>query len=353
MLVKDEPAVLACAIRSALPFISSWLFVVDEGYTNGIQELVASELSGIPGRLVERPWVNHGHNRSEAMVLARDMADYSLVMDADDVLEPADGFVMPELSAEAYTLKVIDNTIQYPRRHLFRNDIPWRYEGAAHEYPTADRPIVGQWLEGLVYLRRQDDTREQAVAKYLKDAKVLEAALKVDPTNARNAFYLAQSYRDAGDFTSAIAAYRRRAEMGGWEQEVYYSYYNIGKLLELECGPPSEIVGAYMSAYDACPTRAEAMYELAAHYVCSSKSNLAYLFAREAAAIPLPKEALFSDLSVYAWRCDDILAVACYFTGRHHTTLFLIDRILASADCPDGERARLEYNRAMSVSKLV
>ncbi len=36
--------------------------------------------------------------------------------------------------------------------------------------------------------------------KYLKDALVLEEAVKEEPNNSRYVFYLAQSYRDYGDY---------------------------------------------------------------------------------------------------------------------------------------------------------
>jgi cytochrome c-type biogenesis protein CcmH/NrfG len=59
--------------------------------------------------------------------------------------------------------------------------------------------------------------------KYQKDAELLEQALRQEPGNTRYAFYLAQSHYDAGDLERALEAYTRRAEMGGWEQEVFYS----------------------------------------------------------------------------------------------------------------------------------
>ena len=64
--------------------------------------------------------------------------------------------------------------------------------------------------------------------KYARDANTLEQALLQEPGNARYAFYLAQSYRDAGQLEKALAAYERRATMGGFEQEVYISLLAAG-----------------------------------------------------------------------------------------------------------------------------
>ena len=45
--------------------------------------------------------------------------------------------------------------------------------------------------------------------------------------------YLAQSYFDLGDYANARRWYQRRADMGGWEEEVYYSLYRVGESMLL------------------------------------------------------------------------------------------------------------------------
>ncbi len=71
-------------------------------------------------------------------------------------------------------------------------------------------------LDGIVYRRKGGGGRSADPQKYRKDAAVLEAALASEPTNARFAYYLAQSLRHAGELEKAAAAYERRAGMGGW-----------------------------------------------------------------------------------------------------------------------------------------
>src|SRR6187551_1453910 len=104
MIVKNEARVLKRCLDSVRPFVHHWI-IVDTGSTDGTQELIRKELSGVPGELFERPWENFGHNRSEALALARGKADYILIMDADEVLEVPAGFSMPELDADQYMLR--------------------------------------------------------------------------------------------------------------------------------------------------------------------------------------------------------------------------------------------------------
>jgi hypothetical protein len=49
-------------------------------------------LKDLPGELHERPWRDFAYNRSEALTLARPHGDYTLIIDADDVLEFGEEF---------------------------------------------------------------------------------------------------------------------------------------------------------------------------------------------------------------------------------------------------------------------
>jgi CubicO group peptidase (beta-lactamase class C family) len=53
--------------------------------------------------------------------------------------------------------------------------------------------------------------------------------LEENPKNDRYTFYLANSYRDHGDHDKAIEYYKKRIDIGGWYEEIWHSYYSIGK----------------------------------------------------------------------------------------------------------------------------
>lgn len=170
------------------------------------------------------------------------------MIDADDVLVAPPDFSMPRLTHDAYALTVMDQNVRYQRIHLVRAACGWRYEGVLHEYITCDRPHSKAHLPGLVYQRLGGGARSRDPEKFLKDAAVLQAALEREPQNARYVFYLAQSWRDAGRFQEALATYRRRAEMGGWDEEVWYSWYEAARLLERIGAERDALVAAYLRA---------------------------------------------------------------------------------------------------------
>lgn len=119
MIVKDEAPVIRRCLDSVRPLIDRWL-IVDTGSADGTQEIVREHFRDIPGDLVERPWRDFAHNRSEALALARPHGAYTLIIDADDAMVVPDGFRWPDLDADSYTVDIDFGTIRYQRPQLVR-----------------------------------------------------------------------------------------------------------------------------------------------------------------------------------------------------------------------------------------
>ena len=354
MIVKNEARVIRRCFESVRPFIDAWV-IVDTGSTDGTQELIREELADVPGELFERPWKNFGHNRSEALELARGRADYTMIIDADEILIPAPGFTMPELTADEYmTLhEAGKSSTAFFLTQLVKSELPWRFDGVLHEVIACDVPHSTEKLKGLVCKGFFDSARNaDPKAKYESDARVLEQALKDEPDNARYVFYLAQSYRDAGQLEQAVETYRRRVTLGGWDEEVWYAQYQVGVLLERLGGDFGPALEACLAAYQLRPTRAEPLCELARHYRQEKQYPLAHLFARRAQEIQRPNDILFLDESVYAWRAIDELGVAAYYVGRHEEALAAADLLLGGGRLPETELARVTENRKFAVDAL-
>lgn len=351
MIVKNEAHVIARCLDSVKPLITTWV-IVDTGSTDGTQALIRDSMSGVPGELHERAWRDFSHNRNEALQLARGKANYLLVVDADDLLVFPDGFVLPSLEADSYKIRVEDAGTVYWRTHLFRADLDFHYRGVLHEVLVSDQPRSEGRLEGLAYRRTTTGARSSDPDKYKKDAAVLEAALGSEPDNARYAFYLAQSWRDAGELTKAFAAYAKRARMGGWEEETWYALLEVAKLSARLGQSDDEVTGAYLRAFERRATRAEPLCYLAQYLRERGRVVAAYPFARAACEIRRPDDILFLDDSVYSWRALDEYAVAAYWTGHYREALEANTRLLESAALPTAERERVGKNAAFCRDKL-
>jgi glycosyltransferase involved in cell wall biosynthesis len=224
MIVRNEAHIVTEVLDGVAPYISSWV-IVDTGSDDGTQSLIRSHLAtlGIPGELHERPWHNFGHNRSEALSLAQGHGDYIWVIDADDLVVGTPDF--GRLSADVYQLRY-GALLSYWSRQLFRDGMAWHYKGQVHEYPDCAGPFDEQCLEGDYYVEsRRLGARSRDPQKYARDADLLLAEVQRNPDDARSVFYLAQSYYDLRDFANARDWYGHRAEMGGWDEEVYVALF--------------------------------------------------------------------------------------------------------------------------------
>lgn len=351
MIVKNEAAIIERCLRSVRPLISTWV-IVDTGSTDGTQEIIRRFFDDLPGELYERRWKNFGANRTEAMQLAQGKADYTLVMDADDELVIPTAWQLPLLDQDAYHLLLTSGGHSMYRAQVFRSELPWRYEGVLHEYPTCDRKVRQAKMPGIRILMHPDSARSTDPEKYLKDARILEEALAQDRTNTRYRFYLAQSYRDAGLYDKSITAYRQRAAMGGFAEEVWYSLFQVGQISEKAGRPPDEVIAAYLAAFDNRPSRAEAPCALARYLRLQGRHASAYVFARTAAEIPKPKDQLFLDDVVYAVRALDEQAMAAHHTGRHAEAAQIARSLLSGGKLPPGERGRIERILAHSQQQI-
>ena len=343
MIVRDEAAVIERCLASVRPFVDTWV-IVDTGSTDDTKERIRGALEGLPGELHERPWRDFGHNRTEARNLARGHADYLLFIDADETLQAPAGFAWPRLEAPAYHLWAEAGATRYARPALVADRLDWRWEGVLHEFPAVDPMPAFAQLDWPRILVRQDGARSRDPRKFEKDAEVLRAAFEQDPQNARNAFYLAQTYRLAGRLEEARDVYRHRAGLAGLEEERWYAVYQVARLTERLGAPEGEIQSAYLAAYALRPTRAEPLFHLARYHGERGHAALAYLFARPAAEMPSPGDSLFVEAEIYRWRALDEMCLAAAGCGARDAARWAAERLLGENRLPDTERARVEGN---------
>jgi len=216
-------------------------------------------------------------------------------------------------------------------------------------------PMTDARLEGEYYIdSRRLGGRNLDPKKYERDRDLLLAEVARNPGDARSVFYLAQSYFDAGDHANALEWYRKRTEMGGWEEEVYYALFRCGECrVQLGASWP-EVTDAYLRAWEYRPARAEPLHALAREYRIAGRYQLGYLFAERAASIPLPTDdALFVGGDVYAWRARDEQAICAYWIGKHMESFALCRLLLAGPDLPEAERERVAENRDFAVPALL
>jgi len=93
----------------------------------------------------------------------------------------------------------------------------------------------------------------------------LKNGILEEPENVRYHFYLANSYYHIEDYNEAILMYQKRIKLGGWKEEVWYSYYRIG-LCYKSMNRFADALSYWLEGYDYYPERLEGIYEIIKHY---------------------------------------------------------------------------------------
>ena len=281
------------------------------------------------------------------MALAAGQGDFLLLIDADETLEIAADFRWPQdpdVQAWLIRQRIGNRDFEYDLPKLLRAAHPWHFEGVVHEYLNSREPFHRAALPGLVQIGHFDSARNRGGDKFNQDIKLLERALAEQPEHSRHRFYLAQSLRDVGRLPEALEAYRRRAELGGWEEKVFYSLWQVARLLERTGAEAPFIVDAYLTAWQSRPARIEPLLDLARFNRQLGRHHLARLFAERAASAPRPDDSLFVDASAYRWRAADELALALYASGDRVRAEALWQRLLDVAVLPGSEIERVQRN---------
>jgi len=355
MIVRNEAHVIARCLESVRPYVGHWV-IVDTGSTDATRELVRDLMVDVPGFLLRHEWIDFGHNRSLALAAARPHAEYTLMIDADEIFDVPDGFAWPQLTSDSVQLRHRAGNTVYWRKTMFANRLPWRYVGVLHEYPEADGEQSSDRLAEPEVIGYYDGGRSKGLSnkeKYARDARVLEAAVAAEPDNTRYQYYLARSYRDSGQDQLAEAAFRRRAEMpGGFAEEVADSLLEAAGYLARSGTDFDAVVTAYLRAWESRPIRAEALAGLARYCREQGRYALGRMFAAHSLTIPRPDDLLWIDEEVYDWRRLDELAVCSTWTGHWVDAAAGCELLLAEGRLPKGERSRVRKNLKLAREHL-
>jgi glycosyltransferase involved in cell wall biosynthesis len=348
MIVRNEAPVIRRCLASVRPIIDHWV-VVDTGSSDGTQAIVAECLKGVPGELIERPWVDFAHNRTEALRYAGGRGRYALVVDADEMVEVFGDFSKDALTADAYTVVADHTGITYLRKQILRTDLPWRYRGVLHEEAVCDTAARVEIAPGIRMIAGHAGARARDPTTFRRDALLLETALLADPDNTRYVFYLAQAYRDGADFELATRYYRRRIEMGGHKEEIWVSLYMIACMHELARHPRATVIEEYLKAYQFDPQRAEPLFRIGALLRREGEHHAARLFLAQGLQIPHPPlTALMVERPVYQHLMALEHAAACGDAGAHGEAIAACNRMLRERSLPVKETARARDIRRAS-----
>lgn len=364
MIVKNEnsPHLVEC-FESVKEHIDHWV-ICDTGSTDGTQQFIRDyfEKAGIPGELHEIEWQGFGKARTHALKMCDGKADYAWMIDADDRL--VGKFDIPHNTVmDAFQLRIQRGNFSWWRNQIFKTGIGWEYVGVLHEYahcPGREGVKQGRIATPGYYVdartlgaRNQDDDKNPIdfKVKYLRDAEVLVDALtnpenpNYEPENHRYHFYAGQSFFDAQDFENAKIWYQKRAELGGWDEEIFYSLYRVAMCASIMGEPFAEVIQYFLRAWESRPFRPEPLHQISRLYRLNGHPKLAYLFAKHAASLPRQtNDILFIPDHMYAWQLDDEVGSTAFYANAFGEGYDACRKLLAENKYPESEGQRIRDN---------
>jgi len=338
MIVKNESKIITRLFDSVIDIIDSYC-ICDTGSTDNTITIIEDyfKKNGKPGKVISEPFKDFGYNRTHSLLACQGepSADYILLMDADMILEKGADFNLEdfkrglesEKNVAAYYILQGSPKLSYKNVRILKNNIGATYWGVTHEYVKMPHGSKYASIEKNTLFINDVGDGGAKTDKFERDIRLLLKGLENEPNNDRYTFYLANSYRENGQREKAIETYKKRIEMGGWIEEIWESYYSMGKCYMI-LGEPEKAIATWLEGYDKFPKRLENIYEIIAYYRTQSKHRLVYEFykiakkrlgeivsldSKRTVGISDSLDHLFMQNNVYDYKIDYEFTISGYY----------------------------------------
>ena len=274
LIVKNEERDLPRCLKS-IESIVDGVVVVDTGSTDKTLEVavktikkpvLTSTYTGASRQDENGEWKLWDFAKARNVFVEKvdALADYCLWMDADDeLLTPQN--LKRAIYLDKYTVFgiMMDTGQRWVHHRLWKTGRGIRFEGRIHEYPSYGGHPTMELQDSVV----RHDATPTGIGEGANDRN-LRILLEefAEAPNTRNAFYLANTYKDRGVPEEAIKIYDKRITMGvGYWDEWMFAY-----LYKVRCHKQiNDLVGAERTCLEAlshAPNWSEFWMELAFLY---------------------------------------------------------------------------------------
>lgn len=324
LMIKNESRIIERCILHAIEHVDA-VCILDTGSTDNTVEVCQTVLkaTGKPFRISVDPFKNFGKSRTVSFRKTQEFCaeldwptdrTYALAIDGDMNLVVRPEFKEFALTANGYTVIQANGHMKYHNTRLLRVGSPWKCTGATHEY--WDLGATEKIPFDVMYIDDKNDGGCKS-DKFERDVRLLQEEVDENPQNDRAHYYLGQSLKDLGRFEEAIVMFTKRIALGGWVEEVHYSYYQIGKCYD-HMGKPFEMELWMNKAFEFYPKKAEPLYHLTRYFREKSQHFKAYHYYLKGRDIPYPhSDVLFIENHVYEGLFQyEATILDCYVVGR-------------------------------------
>lgn len=346
MIVKNEEHVIERALNSCYNMIDSYC-IVDTGSTDKTKEVIKNffDSKGIDGKIVDFEFTNFEECRNQSIEHAKDLGQFGFWMDADEELVLSDSFnknmfksFLTNNKPDQLQILCHYGNLKYHRAQFFNLKSGFYWYGPVHEVLKCDIPTkTMEFTFGYTQIHPDGNSwkTDDLSKKYQDHAEIL---LKYQEENgwkdARWTFYLAQSYKDAGNIRlsenikdelgitlikKAIQYYTERTKQNnGFYQEIYYSQLMLARL-SYHVSSDEIVIQHLMKCEEFnVDRRIEHIFNLSSYFQTNQLHKNALLYLKQ--GLKYLKEgcnsSLFVESFVYEWALYDMYAISLYYTGE-------------------------------------
>jgi ADP-heptose:LPS heptosyltransferase/glycosyltransferase involved in cell wall biosynthesis len=155
--------------------------------------------------------------------------DYLLWMDSDDVI--SNRKIKNFIFLDQYVVQGVNiesGNLVWPHHRLWKTGYKIKYSGRCHEYPNYGG-LSSTVHEDSVYVKHDAAPSPNMENSNPRNLRILQKEFIEEPT-PRCAFYLANTYKDAGRWKEAIPVYQKRMDYGrGFEDEYWFAVLYKGR----------------------------------------------------------------------------------------------------------------------------
>lgn len=364
MIVKNESSIIERCLDSVRPLVDH-IVITDTGSTDDTVDRVKGWLkrNEMRGHVFQDEWKDFGTNRTRSFQNMKtwweqegiDLSNaYGLTIDADMCLvwDSSTPFTRLEWCQHpGWMLKQCTRSLEYWNTRVMKGDVEWKCVGVTHEYWHADGVPQPAHCPFLIISDLGDGGCK--ADKFERDIRLLLRGLEHDPSNSRYQFYLANSYRDHGEFRNAIRYYERRIQSGGWKEEMFASYLFMGdcysSLQEYE-----KAQTAWWNAFEVCPQRGESLCRMVTSLRKRGMNQQAWVILSYLLRMPYPQEMiLFVEKDVYHWKRWEECSIVAYYADQKEIGRRACEYLAYhSHTTPDHARALALQNEEFYVQRI-
>ena len=333
MIVKNESKIIKRLLETVLPLIDTYC-ICDTGSTDNTIDTIQTFFDNVnmTGKIVKESFHNFEYNRNYALKECYGMenADYILFLDADMTLHINNNDSIYDfknsMDKDAYYLLQGNSKIQYQNLRIIKNTGKFSYWGVTHEYiKTPYNTTIYRIPKKLMFINDIGDGGAKA-DKFIRDIKLLKEGLEKHQNNDRYTFYLANSYKDSHQYEDAINTYKKRIELKGWIQEVWYSYYCIG-LCYKAMNEMEKAIFYWLEGYNHLPERIENLYEII-HYYRNNKNyvlvDVFYNMAIKSRNSINEENQLFFKKDIYDYKIDYEFSITGFYSNQQNIDMIKV-----------------------------